>query len=173
MRKLILFIALLGLVACESNSSGNLSNDKIVALEKELRSFDYLDTALAGQLASAYQAYLKDGQKDSLKPHYHLRLAKLYRAWPNRHDLAIATFKEVEEKYAYHEVAPQALIEMGLFLEEMGAKDAAVASYRNFLDRFPSHEYASQVQDLMDMALNEHVTDIQRVQEWKKNSVKK
>lgn len=168
-------IFLLGfLVACQGPSTQKQSAlAEIKSLEKEMRALDYLDTALAIDLAGAYQNFLVAEGSDSLKPYYHLKLANLYRHWPGFEKEALKQYWEVKDTYTYHEVAPRALLSLGLFYEDLGDKERAVAAYQEFLERFPSHEMANQALSMQEMLLNEKVTDIQRVQEWKKNSVNK
>ncbi len=174
MRKSLAILALaLGFQACQTPVATEDPLANIKALEAKMKALDYLDTTLAADMAVAYSSYIEDEGNDSLRPYYHYKLAELYRHWPGMESEAIQTLREVEETYTYHEVAPRALLTLGLFYEERGQKDRAVASYQEFIDRFPSHKLASQARSLQEMLLDEHVTDIQRVQEWKKNSVNK
>lgn len=166
-------MGLLLIQACNNSPVQENPLNEIHALEDKMRALDYLDTSLAADMAVAYSSFIEEEGNDSLKPYYHYILAELYRHWPGMEVEAIQTFHEVEETYTYHEVAPRAILSLGLFYEEMAQKDRAVAAYQEFIDRFPSHELAGQARSLQEMLLNEQVTDIQRVQEWKKNSVNK
>lgn len=170
---IIVFLAAAALQSCQSPGPTKDPLEDIKKLEAELRALDYLDTNIAADLAVAYSSYIEDEGNDSLRPYYNYKLAELYRHWPGMESEAIQALREVEETYTYHEVAPRAILNLGLFYEEQGQKDRAVAAYQEFIDRFPSHKLASQARSLQEMLLNETVTDIQRVQEWKKNSVNK
>lgn len=174
MRKLIyLPLVLIALSACQNSVIEETLLGTIDAIEADLKKLDYLDTTIASNLAEAYNAFIEIEGQDSLKPLYHLKLAELYRHWPGMEVKAIETLEEVEERYTYHEVAARALLNLGLFYEELGQKDRAIASYKEFIERFPSHSMATQARDLMEMLSESHVTDIERVQNWKKNSEKK
>lgn len=174
MRKLILLVALAAIFnACQNVQMPPSLVQDIQAFEDELKAKNFLDTGIAADLAVAYNNLIEGEGQDSLKPFYHLKLAELYRHWPGMELQAIEALKEVEERYTYHEVAARALLNLGLFYEELGEKDRAIASYQEFIERFPSHPLATQARDLQELLLESHVTDIQRVQQWKKNSENK
>lgn len=176
MRKLLSIIILAASFACQPNEALEGSSklqDRIAAMEAEMKKRNELDTALAGKMSLAYRNYLNDSSAaDSTKAEYLYKLGNLYRAWPGKHQQALDAYKELVKEYRASPQAPQAVFASAFVWEERGDRARAAGAYRYLLKNYPSHPLASDAKNLLNMLQDTETSDLERVQQWVKEAEK-
>lgn len=176
MRNLLAILLLGALYACQPNGAMNSSanlQERIAAMEAEMKKRNELDTALAKDMEGAYKAVVKDSTTaDSLQAEYLYKLGNLYSAWPGKQQEALDAYRRVVKEYQDFPQAPQAVFASAFIWEENGDRARAAGAYRYLIKNYPRHPLASDAQNLLNMLQDAETSDLDRVQQWMKDAEK-
>lgn len=167
-------IAALFFVACQGPQKPTYSSDfakkRIDSMQKVMRGYDELDTALAGQMMKAYQRYVDSFPQDSLAAVYLLKKADIQKLMPNQQQEALTTYRRVVDQYRYTPQGPRAVMASALLYEQTGAKGMAIASYNFLIANYPSNPLAADAKNLRDMLMNPEKDPLKQIENWKKKA---
>ena len=165
-------IAIAGLIlfsSCENETEKAIA--AITAMEKEMGANEEVDKKLADELLEAYTDF------SDRFPEHEQTVTYLFHAGELARGLyAVGHFQKVCQNYPESDLAPKALLLMGLaFDNELRDAKRALSIYQEFLQKYPEHEWAAYAQDLIHL-LNPKTTgesepgsgnqDLEQVHEW-------
>lgn len=170
MRNFLVISLLMLIAACSQSANKMPDTSRMESLEAELKSKETMDTVLGNALIKEYDALVKAAPKDSMAPIYLFKKAQVLKASPGKEEEAVLAFQDIYKNYRYHAKAPEAMLALALFYEEMRLNDRAAANYKTFIATYPSHPLAENAQQLLDLLENTKETEIEMVQKWRKEA---
>jgi hypothetical protein len=162
------------LVGCMANSNPELKvGSSEIKQDSAVYYFEKIDSATATELdlKRASSHFISEDSLVKTRPDYLMKAGLVLLAEDTYRSYGLNYLILLTNKFPEHPYAPEALMQLGLFFENVWNDSERSMNYlRALIDRYPNHPLSKDAMDLLNFISVSESGEIEMVNDWLKNN---